>query len=676
MRKILILLLASIGFMPLIAQKKEPVQKIVFKTEIQPLINNSKISDALPLVKRYFEQNLILGEIWNPKVMILEANNMYLSEKLLAVNHDEKAFIDLSVAHADSSIFWYQRMLKDRHQDSLLAKGRINVLLEAKNQFPIQLVEKQKQKEIQTAKRNKIIADSLELVRAEKEKRELFVKDSLLSNQKIQVELDDYLQSKKANKINAYKSFLKKYPESEYYIEIDTLCSKLGMRKADSIHTFQSYKEFLDSFPTSTFVSEVTDKMLKLVCPQNPSSLKSLTEVNKIINEIRLLDKKVQLGFDFQNRNQYSTVNLNSGNWTFKNLNVSHFSNGDTIPQVLTSQEWEKASKNKKPAWCYYENNPENQYVYGKLYNWYAVTDPRGLTTSNYVIPSLELFESLIVDGGGSKNAFNNLKCLDSWQDAEYSDESIGFDAVPSGYRDDKGNFLDKDKSCGFWSSNDNGEDAYFVGLDNNANSNNSVFNSKVSKGFGFSIRLVLKYEDSEYEYSELLYELLNKRDELLLKEYGLIKDERKINGFLLNQLRNELGIKYLGEDEIDNAHFNSLISRFYKNEDLEKNGMYFIPPYRSEQSSCGSDGAEDVSNLEIIHGFKSNTHNFIKWSDGSTYTGEILDGSPNGKGVLIIGANCIEIKNRGNILEGNFVDGYMASGVIKYKDKRVLVTT
>lgn len=672
MKKITSAIIVLMWFCNLNAQKKEIIQKLVFKTEIQPLLDNSKIEEALPLIKKYFNQNLILGEIWTPKVMLLEANNMYLSEKLLAVNHDQKAFQKFSVAHADTSIFWYKRMLLDRHQDSLLAKERLNILTEARKQFPIQLVEIQKQRELQIANRNKFIADSLESVRVEKEKRELFVKDSLNASKKIQEELNDYVNSKKVNKIQNYKLFLKKYPESEYYVEIDTLCSKLGMKKADSLHTFQAYKEFIDSFPTSTYISEVTDKLLKLACPQSPSSIKTLVEVNKIINEIRLIDSKLSLGFDFKNKNIYSTVNLNSGNWTFKNLNVSHFVNGDTIPQAITNQDWEKAAREKKPAWCYYENNSDNQYVHGKLYNWYALSDPRGLATSNYVIPNIELYEGLVLDAGGASNAITSLKCLDAWQNEEYSDVSIGFDATPSGFRDEKGNFLNKDVSSRFWSKDENGSEAYFFGIDKKENTNNLLIKSEASKGFGYSIRLVALYEESEYTYSELLSELMKKRDELLLKEYGQLKESRKIDLFVLNQLRNELNIKNLSDDELDNAHFNFLIRRFYFNDEIEKNGNFFIPPFRSEQSSCSSDGSEDVPNPKIIHGFKNNVHNYIKWLDGSTYTGEISEGIPNGKGVLIIGANCEEVKNRGNVLEGDFVDGYMASGIIKYKDKRV----
>jgi uncharacterized protein (TIGR02145 family) len=74
--------------------------------------------------------------------------------------------------------------------------------------------------------------------------------------------------------------------------------------------------------------------------------------------------------------------------WMSKNLNVDKFRNGDPIPEAKTKEEWLKAGENKQPAWCYYENNPANGTKYGKLYNWYAVNDIRGLAPIGYHTPS------------------------------------------------------------------------------------------------------------------------------------------------------------------------------------------------------------------------------------------------------------------------------------------------
>src|SRR5690606_1972585 len=65
--------------------------------------------------------------------------------------------------------------------------------------------------------------------------------------------------------------------------------------------------------------------------------------------------------------------------WMSENLNVDRFRNGEPIPQARSNEEWKKAGENHQPAWCYYQGDPNNDAKYGKLYNWYAIKDERGL---------------------------------------------------------------------------------------------------------------------------------------------------------------------------------------------------------------------------------------------------------------------------------------------------------
>ena len=67
-------------------------------------------------------------------------------------------------------------------------------------------------------------------------------------------------------------------------------------------------------------------------------------------------------------------VRIGTQVWTSVNLNVNHYRNGDSIPQVQNSSEWGSLTTG---AWCYYENDTAYGRIYGKLYNWYAVTDSR-----------------------------------------------------------------------------------------------------------------------------------------------------------------------------------------------------------------------------------------------------------------------------------------------------------
>ncbi len=125
--------------------------------------------------------------------------------------------------------------------------------------------------------------------------------------------------------------------------------------------------------------------------------------------------------------------------WMTKNLNVEKFRNGDPIPEAKTAEDWYKAGINKQPAWCYYNNNPDNEERFGKLYNWFAVNDQRGLAPEGWKIPSDEDWSRLTDFLGGEKVAGNKMKFNDFWNDlgvdlANGTNES-GFSALPAGRR-------------------------------------------------------------------------------------------------------------------------------------------------------------------------------------------------------------------------------------------------
>jgi hypothetical protein len=76
-----------------------------------------------------------------------------------------------------------------------------------------------------------------------------------------------------------------------------------------------------------------------------------------------------------------------------ENLDVTHYKNGDPIPFVKSKKKWEALTTG---AYCYYDNNPEK----GVLYNWYAVSDPRGLAPEGWRIPKIEELELLELSTG------------------------------------------------------------------------------------------------------------------------------------------------------------------------------------------------------------------------------------------------------------------------------------
>lgn len=177
--------------------------------------------------------------------------------------------------------------------------------------------------------------------------------------------------------------------------------------------------------------------------------------------------------------------------WMTQNLNVDKFRNGDPIPEAKTNEEWRKAGENGEPAWCYYNNNPDNGDRYGKLYNWYAVNDPRGLAPEGWKIPSDEEWSRLADFLGGEWVAGTKMKSTDFGADYEGKSgngtNESGFSGLPGGLRSNGGTFYNIGKNGYWWSSSEDDTDnawlrylGYHYG---------DVFRGLNDKGLGFSVR-------------------------------------------------------------------------------------------------------------------------------------------------------------------------------------------
>lgn len=134
----------------------------------------------------------------------------------------------------------------------------------------------------------------------------------------------------------------------------------------------------------------------------------------------------------------YETVQMGDQAWMTKNLDVGTFRNGDLIPEVKSNEEWEKAGREQRPAWCYYKNDAAIGKKYGRMYNWYALTDPRGVIPEGWHLPVLDewiAFEKF-VDGKPEGFLFQ----------CSSGQEKTGFCALPGGYRSKDGNFTGIDE--------------------------------------------------------------------------------------------------------------------------------------------------------------------------------------------------------------------------------------
>jgi uncharacterized protein (TIGR02145 family) len=174
--------------------------------------------------------------------------------------------------------------------------------------------------------------------------------------------------------------------------------------------------------------------------------------------------------------------------WMAENLNVSTFRNSDPIPQTKTNEEWEKAGENQQPAWCNYDNDPANGTKYGKLYNWYAVNDSRGLAPVGYHIPSDAEWTKLTDFLGGDRVAGTKMKSKSGWKENGNGTNKSGFSGLPGGSRDIDGTFYYVGGGGDWWSSTEGRAGlAWYRGLDY---VNGDVYRVDYGgKGNGFSVR-------------------------------------------------------------------------------------------------------------------------------------------------------------------------------------------
>ena len=151
------------------------------------------------------------------------------------------------------------------------------------------------------------------------------------------------------------------------------------------------------------------------------------------------------------------SVIIGTQEWQQVNLSVDKFRNGDLINHAKSSQEWINAFKNSEPAWCHYENDSENELKYGKLYNWFAVNDPRGLAPEGWHIPSDEEFTCLsdfLKTTIGKK-----LKSTEGWKENGNGNNKSGFTGLPGGIRGNYGIFNALGGNGYWWTTTKLGDD-------------------------------------------------------------------------------------------------------------------------------------------------------------------------------------------------------------------------
>tara|TARA_R110001592_G_scaffold144504_1_gene367705 strand:- start:707 stop:1837 length:1131 start_codon:yes stop_codon:yes gene_type:complete len=184
--------------------------------------------------------------------------------------------------------------------------------------------------------------------------------------------------------------------------------------------------------------------------------------------------------------NQYPTIIYDGYEWSTKNLEVEKYRNGDIIPQVQDQTQWANLTTG---AWCYYENNSANGTTYGKLYNYHAVNDSRGLAPEGWHVANggdYYRLTNFLIDNGFNcwDNDTNNYlgKSIASttlWSSTGVSpnscsplsgnlsdNNSSGFNALPAGSRDSSGTFNDITGATRWWTGGSSATNQYIDFVD------------------------------------------------------------------------------------------------------------------------------------------------------------------------------------------------------------------
>lgn len=192
-----------------------------------------------------------------------------------------------------------------------------------------------------------------------------------------------------------------------------------------------------------------------------------------------------------------SSINIDTIVWSSKNLDVTTYRNGDSIPQVTNSVTWSNLTTG---AWCWYNNDSATYAAtYGRLYNWYAINDPRGLAPFGWHIPSnlewdrMSKFVDATVDttiiGSTGTTISSALKEVGTlhWLTNTGATNSTGFTALPGGYRATSGTFSNLNAHAQFWTASEyDSLNAWRRYISSNTFNRNYYF-----KTYGFSVRVI-----------------------------------------------------------------------------------------------------------------------------------------------------------------------------------------
>lgn len=183
----------------------------------------------------------------------------------------------------------------------------------------------------------------------------------------------------------------------------------------------------------------------------------------------------------------YKTIGIGAQIWMAENLRTSKYRNGDKIDYVTDPVYWASLSAGGN---AHYGNIEGYDQVYGRLYNWYAVGDSRGLCPTGWHIPTVDEWYDLASFLGGTSVAGGKMKQsgTDYWLTPnEGATNESGFSALPGGLCESDGTFKNLGQNGAWWASTESDVTGgwYASLLTNDAR----IFLSRYYKNAGFSVR-------------------------------------------------------------------------------------------------------------------------------------------------------------------------------------------
>ena len=239
------------------------------------------------------------------------------------------------------------------------------------------------------------------------------------------------------------------------------------------------------------------------------SDLVSLLSVFSLCSDWGVVDCPDPPGFAcgdtvFFDNYAYGTLLIGDQCWFSENLRTEGYSNGDAIPAGLTASQWTSTTAGASAVFglgggnCF-EDSPtfdpcddgaQALAVYGRLYNWYAVDDERGLCPAGWHVPTDEEWTQLedqITSEGFDGTEGLALKTTSGWYQFGNGTDDFGFSAPPSGYRwSINGAFFVAGLGAQFWSSTPNGNNAWTRGLGANGD---YISRDNWNQSYGLAVR-------------------------------------------------------------------------------------------------------------------------------------------------------------------------------------------